>query len=193
MEQTVFKLKGNKLPLTYTINGGQNGRVTTVPKEGKYKDRIMAIRHVPSESSIFIEEQSSFAPKNTASPIFRDGFISLDRDQKATIAYLRAHPLCNKLYEEINTADMAQKSIEKDEIITMLKSEVFENSKIKGGKDMLQAVACVLTGSYIKTRDMSIDELKKELYYQIDSNPYRFVDEFNNSILFNIYFTNLLK
>jgi len=184
MEQTVFRLKGNKFPITYTINGGHNGRITTVPREGKYKGEVMAIRHVPSESTIFIKDQSPFAPKNTASPIFRDGYITLTSDQKPTIEYLRSHPVCGKLYEEINTSAIAKDSIEKDEIITMLKSEVFENAKLPKGKDMLQSIACVLTGSYIKTRDMSIDELKKEIYTQIDADPYRFVDEYKNSILF---------
>lgn len=179
MEQTIFKLKGNKTPISYTINGGHNGRITTV-HEGEKR----AIRHVPSENTIFMNKQSPFAPKNAVSPVFYGGYAVVDNTDKSTIDYLRAHPLCNKVYEEINTSDVAKKSIERDEIVTQLKYEVREKSKEEGGKTYLEAIACVLTGSYIKTRGMGIEELKKEIYYQIDASPYRFVDEYNNSILF---------
>lgn len=184
MEQTIFRLKGNKTPLTFTLNGGHNGKVTTIPKKGKHEGKKMAIRHVPSEDTIFITDQSSFAKSNAEGPLFKKGYLFAENSNVSTIDYLRAHPLFNKEYEEVNPVKIAEKSIERNELVTELNYEVMEKGKLPDGKDYLQAIVCVLTGSYIKARSLSIEELKKELYGFIEMDPYKHVDEYHNSILF---------
>jgi hypothetical protein len=180
MESTIFRLKSKKNPLSYTITAGYNGRITTIDKAGNKR----AIRHVPSESTIFIDEQSTFAPKNTESPVFKNGILQVPNTAKSTLEYLRALYLNGILYEEINPSKVAKESIERDEQVTELKYEVKQRGSQPDGKDALQAIACVLTGSYIKTRSLGIEELKKEIYKHIDADPYRFVDEHKNSIMF---------
>ena len=100
---------------------GKGGIVTMIPMRGvtvydEEKDTVREIRYCPNEPSIYLDEQSSFAKRETI--VFNGGKLFVPRDKPNLRKFMDLHPQ-NKanggsLFEMIDHAGDKRKEIEKE-------------------------------------------------------------------------------
>jgi hypothetical protein len=186
MEAVVYSLIGESaFDNSYILRVGRDKNLTiTHPKE----NRIVAIRHCPAETSIYVREQSDVAYVTPL--IFDNRIIEVKPTEKTTLEFLNRHPdnVANggRVFEKVDYAAEAKVDVELEELILELKTLVREKAKDKSsGKYFLQAHVAAIIGSSVRATMMSMEELKIELYNEIEANPYNFTDEDGNITLFN--------
>jgi hypothetical protein len=97
------------------------------------------IRHVPTEKTIWADDQKEGAETRKEKLTFIDGYLRVDGVALRTLEYLRAYPE-GTFYEFDPTAGIKE-SIENDEIVTKAKGliyEMFENN-LDEAKDLARA------------------------------------------------------
>lgn len=145
----------------------------------KTKGYNRAIRHCPNEKSIFVDEQSDHALVDTI--IFEKGYINVEANQQITQKFLDAHPsnVINggNIFEEVDDEKDAMSYVEEEDLKHEIRTVVIEKANEKDGVYALEMVASVLTGSLDETRKMTVGEMKRIIYQEIDDNPSYFTNE----------------
>jgi hypothetical protein len=179
-----YRLTDNRSGSTLMLMVGRKGNLTIMDEKKKTR---RAIRHCPNQTSIYRDEQDSFA---VVSPIiFEGGYIKVKGDQPMTQKFLNEHP-SNKAnggewFELVDDEMEAKESIENEELKIDLKYLVRQKSKEKDGIHALKAEVSVILGSVDQAGSKGIEELKQSLYNEIESNPDYFTDESGNPTIFD--------
>ncbi len=157
----------------------QVGRVPNLLIFDPEKQYQRAIRHCPNERSIFIDEQSKDAVVEPI--IFFTGYLDVPATHQTTQKFLDSHPsnIANGGYwfEEVDDEVEAEEAIEMDELRMDIKQAIRDKSKEEDGLFALSAVVAAISGSVVEASKMGMQELKRELYLEIDRDPYYFVDD----------------
>lgn len=170
------------------INVGRSGKLTVYdPQANNGSGARRAIRHCPNQKSIFLDEQDQFARVEPI--VLKGGVIDVPSDQPMTQKFLDMHPsnLANggSLFEVIDDEREAKDDIAEEELKMLLKSAVLTKSKEEDGIHKLSAVVAVLLNSVEEAMKMGVEQLKRELYNEIDYNPYYFTDDHGNINIFD--------
>ena len=148
----------------------QQRNITVYDKDS---DTIRQIRYCPNEPSIFVDEQSENAVRQSI--MFSNGRLFVRADQPNLRAFMEAHP-SNKangggVYEEVNKQKEAQVDVDKDfamaEAVMLVKEKPFED---------LLSVAASLNFNV----DRQASEIKHDLLMFAKKNPVSFVKMFDN-------------
>lgn len=134
------------------------------------------IRYARGERSIFVDEQSPSARRETI--VFRDKALMVLPSQPELLAYLRMHPanVANggKIFQEVNNESTAEQDVENEflvhDAIGLIRSTSLE-----------ELMPMVL--SYGIDSEMSSVEIKKELLKFAKSNPKNFMDLFSSPVV----------
>lgn len=137
------------------------------------EDTVREIRYCPNEPSIWVDEQSSNARKESI--IFRDGKLIVSKEKPNLRRFLEKHPdnIANggSVFREMNVAVDAEKALEKEmsqfDAVSMLKSAEVE--------DML-AVALFFSVNI----DRKLSEVKYDLLQIAKRSPSRFIQSFDD-------------
>lgn len=184
LQEKTYRLADNRSGESFMPKTGRNGRLTIFDEEINAR---RAIRHCPNQPSIFIDEQDKFA---RVSPVlFTSGYLTVSGKNPITQKFLDVHPsnIANggKWFEHVDEEKEAKESIEVDELQIDLKYAVRQVAKKKDGIHKLKAEVAVITGSIDIASRKGIEELKQELYNQIEANPYYFTDDLGNPNIFD--------
>jgi len=173
----------------YRLTDDRSG-LAVITKTGKDKKRRLliwdesvkrsrAIRHCPSEASIFMDEQSEFAYVEPI--IFMHGYLEVDKYKQHTQEFLDNHPdnVANggNWFEEVNDEKDAEFELDVAEMKVDIYNAVREKAKEEEGEYALEALVAVLENSVVVASEMGLGSLKRRIYQEIESNPYYFVDD----------------
>jgi len=181
--EKTYRLSGNRTSLTFTLKVGMNhDLLVTDPKTNMQR----SIRHCLNEKTIFIDEQSDNA---IVSPIvFMGGYLEVPPEYQITQQFLDAHPSNEanggSWFEYVNDEIEAEESIEWEELGFDIKKVIRDKANEDGGVYELEAVYAVIADSIVTAESMGVQELKRELYKEVDRNPQYFVDEQHNITIF---------
>jgi len=191
MKQKEDKFKGKEYRLlddrsgeSFLLKVGRNSDLLVWDeKEGINRP----IRHCPNERVIFVDKQSKHALVEPI--IFRKGFLEVKRTDQITQQFLDAHP-DNKAnggawFESIDYSAEAIEGVEVDELQLDIKNAVRAKAKEKDGIYEIEAVVAVLVNSVLRASEMSLQEMKREIYNEVDNNPYYFCDDNGNISIFD--------
>ena len=134
---------------------------------------VREIRYCPSEQSIYRDEQSEFAKRQSV--VFNDGRLFARKNQPNLIDFLDTHPgnVANggTLFEQVDKEKKATIEVDKEflvaDAITMVRDKDLE--------ELLSV--CVAMGIDI---DRPVAEIKHDLLVFAKKNPAKFIDSFNN-------------
>lgn len=157
----------------------KTGRDRSLAIFDEVKGYNRAIRHCPNESSIFIDEQSKHALVDPI--IFYTGYLTVPATDQMTQKFLDAHPSNVKnggiWFEEIDDEMEAKESIAIDELKMDIKQAIRDKSKEEDGLYALSAVVASINGSVVEASEMGMQELKRDLYFEVERDPFYFVDD----------------
>lgn len=178
-----YRLSNDMAPLSWIIKTGGKGNLIVLDKETKTN---RSIRHCINEKSVFIDEQSDHALLEPI--VIEKGYLFVPASQQATQKFMDIHPdneaNGGTVFYEVDEDKEAEESLEREDLIIDLKSEVREVQKSKDGILKLQALVAVLKNSAVTASKMTSSELRREIFIQIDANPYRFTSGNGKSELF---------
>jgi hypothetical protein len=134
------------------------------------------IRYARGERSIFVDEQSTTARRETI--VFRDKNLLVNPNQPELLAYLRAHPdnVANggRVFNEVNNQSTAEEDVENEflvhDAIGLIRSAAIE-----------ELMPMVL--SYGIDSTMSSMEIKKELLKFAKGNPKNFMELYDSPVV----------
>lgn len=184
LQEKEYRLLGDIAPKSFIIKTGQKGDLLVFDKQNGYQ---RPIRHCKNEKSIFVDEQSEYA---LVSPIiFESGYLKVRPEEVSTKKFLDAHP-SNKanggnLFEEVNDEMNALEDLEYEDLVVDLKALVREKQKEEDGLFEMQTLAASIKNSYVSVANLSMPELRQEIYKAINANPYAFVQEDGSLSLFD--------
>ena len=178
-----YRLTDDRSGESCMIKTGKKGKLTIYDEDEKVRK---AIRHCPNQRTIFMEDQDKFALVEPI--IFSYGYLEVSSKQPITQEFLDAHPsnVANGggWFEAVDEETEAKESIEVEELQTDLKYTVRQMSKKEDGIHELSATASVILGSVKEATEMGVEQLKRVIYNEIDSNPHSFTDENGNITIF---------
>ena len=136
-------------------------------------DTVREIRYCPNEPSIWVDEQSSNARRESI--IFRDGKLIVSKEKPNLRKFLENHPdnIANggSVFREMNIAVDAEKALEVEmsqfDAVSMLKSSEVED---------LLAVALFFKVNI----DRKLSEVKYDLLQIAKKNPRKFIQSFDD-------------
>ena len=170
-----YRLVSDISPRSYIIKVGNKGNLLVFDKKLGHQ---RPIRHCKNERSIFIEDQSEHAIVDPI--IFQFGNFLAKAEEVSTKLFLDAHPDNKKnggsLFEEINDEQLAEETLEYEDLTVDLKSIVRAKQKEEDGLYELQTLASSILGSYVKVKYLTMPELRQLIYRAIDNNAYAFLD-----------------
>ena len=179
-----YRLTDDRSGESCMIKTGKKGDLTVFDED---TGRRRAIRHCPNQKSIYMDEQDNYAL--VVPIIFEYGQLSVDETNPITQQFLDAHPANVKnnggWFEEVNEEIEAKESIEIEEIKSDIMQAVRDKSKEKDGIHELSAVVAVLLDNVEEASRMGIEQLKRVIYNEIDSDYKYFVDEKGNVTIFD--------
>ena len=181
-----YRLSDNRSGESCIIKTGKKGNLSIF--DNKLKER-RAIRHCPNQKTIFVDEQDTFALVEPI--IFEGGYLKVPFDQPMTQQFLDLHPANSGntddggWFEIVDDEVEAKESIELEELQMDVKSMIRKVSKDKDGIHKLAAVVAVLKGSVDDATKMGIEELKMELYNEVENDIKYFVSESGDVTIFD--------
>jgi hypothetical protein len=101
------------------IKGG--GVVYMLPQKGvtvydQVNDTVREIRYCPNEPSIYVDEQSSNAVKQSVA--FRDGRIFVPKNKPNLRKFLEVHPQNGPVFKEVNKRRDAEQELQREFLLT---------------------------------------------------------------------------
>ena len=181
-----YRLTNDKSGISQVIKSGRKGNLLVFDEK---EQRSRAIKHCPNQKSIYVDEQNQFA---IVEPIvFLYGQLHVKANDVITQEFLASHPSNSKnsetggWFEEINEEQEAKEGTADTELKASIISKIIEVSKEKDGLHQLSAVVAVLEGSFADAQKMGLEELKRSLYNEVDSDMRYFLDEENKVTIFN--------
>lgn len=104
----------------YKINRG-GGVVYMLPQKGvtvydEANDTVREIRYCPNEPSIYVDEQSENAVKQSVA--FRDGRLFVPKEKPNLRKFLEIHPQNGPVFKEVNKRRDAEEELQKEFLLT---------------------------------------------------------------------------
>jgi hypothetical protein len=104
----------------YKINKG-GGVVYMLPQKGvtvydEANDTVREIRYCPNEPSIYVDEQSENAVKQSVA--FRDGRLFVPKEKPNLRKFLEIHPQNGPIFKEVNKRRDAEQELQKEFLLT---------------------------------------------------------------------------
>jgi hypothetical protein len=104
----------------YKINRG-GGVVYMLPQKGvtvydEANDTVREIRYCPNEPSIYVDEQSENAVKQSVA--FRDGRLFVPKEKPNLRKFLEIHPQNGPVFKEVNKRRDAEQELQKEFLLT---------------------------------------------------------------------------
>jgi len=156
----------------------KGGIVTMIPMRGttvydKEKDTVREIRYCPNEPSIYLDEQSDRAKRESV--FFRDGRLFVPQEKPNLRAFLESHPgnAANggNLFKQVNKTFDAEAEMEKEFAI----SEAIHKVRNTDITDLLPVAL------YFNVNiDRNTSEIRFDLLRLAKKNPTEFMQAFDN-------------
>lgn len=178
-----YRLSGDIGPLSFIIKVGGKGNLLIYDEKAQEN---RAIRHCRNERSIFIDEQSDNAVLDPI--VIEKGYLKVPYTEVSTQKFLDAHPdneaNGGHLFYEVDEDREAEDALKREDLVLQLKNEVIEAQKTDKGIFQMEALVAVLKGSSATAAKLTTNQLRREIFLEIDNNPFRFSNGEGKSELF---------
>ena len=171
IKDRTYILKGNKEPITYTIQSRHTRKYSLLYFDEKTAEQ-RELRYATNQSSPFVDEQKG---ESTLGHImFTEGVLTVPKNQQSLQKLLSLyHPALNKKYYEFNAIEIATDEL--DDLEVQLDAMMVAKSM---DIDTAEAILRVQLGS--KVSDMSSKELRRDLLLFARSYPEMFIELAND-------------
>lgn len=171
IKDRTYILKGNKEPITYTIQSRHTKKYSLLYFDEKTAEQ-RELRYATNQSSPFVDEQKG---ESTLGHImFTEGVLTVPKNQQSLQKLLSLyHPALNKKYYEFNAIEIATDEL--DDLEVQLDAMMVAKSM---DIDTAEAILRVQLGS--KVSDMSSKELRRDLLLFARSYPEMFIELAND-------------
>tara|TARA_B110000285_G_scaffold110395_2_gene125386 strand:+ start:1142 stop:1981 length:840 start_codon:yes stop_codon:yes gene_type:complete len=171
IKDRTYLLKGNKMPLTFTIQSRHSRKYSLLyfdDKKGEQKE----LRYATNQNSPFVEEQKGEATLGHI--MFTDGVLTVSKEKQQLQKLLSIyHPDLNKKYYEFNAVEIAEDEL--DDLEVQLDAMTAAMSM---DVDDAEAILRVQLGS--KVSSMSSKEIRRDLLLFARKNPGLFIELAND-------------
>ena len=171
IKDRTYLLKGNKMPLTFTIQSRHSRKYSLLyfdDKKGEQKE----LRYATNQNSPFVEEQKGEATLGHI--MFTDGVLTVSKEKQQLQKLLSIyHPDLNKKYYEFNAVEIAEDEL--DDLEVQLDAMTAARSM---DVDDAEAILRVQLGS--KVSSMSSKEIRRDLLLFARKNPGLFIELAND-------------
>ena len=171
IKDRTYILKGNKEPITYTIQSRHTKKYSLLYFDEKTAEQ-RELRYATNQSSPFVDEQKG---ESTLGHImFTEGVLTVPKNQQSLQKLLSLyHPALNKKYYEFNAIEIATDEL--DDLEVQLDAMMVAKSM---DIDTAEAILRVQLGS--KVSNMSSKELKRDILLFARSYPEMFIELAND-------------
>jgi hypothetical protein len=171
IKDRTYILKGNKEPITYTIQSRHTKKYSLLYFDEKTAEQ-RELRYATNQSSPFVDEQKG---ESTLGHImFTEGVLTVPKNQQSLQKLLSLyHPALNKKYYEFNAIEIATDEL--DDLEVQLDAMMVAKSM---DIDTAEAILRVQLGS--KVSNMSSKELRRDLLLFARSYPEMFIELAND-------------
>jgi hypothetical protein len=139
-------------------------------------DSIRAIRYIPKEDSIYVEEQTSKPMKQPI--IFENGRLWVRRNQPNLKRFMDMHPL-----NQANGGQIFRKvDLSRDAAVDLNKEYQVIDALALIRQKPLTEILTVAT-AYAMDTDRPVDEIKHDLIQYAKQNPRAFIEAFDNPVI----------
>lgn len=171
LKDRIYKLKGNKAPLSFMLNSRNSQRNPLLYFDGK---RNKPLRYAKNQDTPFQDEQDGYA---IVEPIvFEDGMLFVSRTNPVLQEFLNYHPGNNKIYVEVDN--------EKDATVDVEKLD-YELEAQVAAKDLeletLETIARVVLSMNVDK--MTSAEIKRDVRLFAKRYPKDFLESLNDPLL----------
>ena len=171
IKDRTYYLKGNIIPLTFTLNSKHNLRYPLLwfdEATGNQRE----IRYATNQNSPLVDEQKGQVTLGHI--VFRDGVLTVPKAKQNLQKLLSIyHPALNKKYMEFNPIAQAEDELEDIELEVQAL-----NMALEMDIDQAEAIIRVEIGSRVSK--MSSKEIKRDLLLLARRNPYLFLELAND-------------
>lgn len=179
IKDRTYILKGNKEPITYTIQSRHSKKYSLLyfdPTTSEQRE----IRYATNQPSVFVDEQKGEATLGHI--VFRDGVLNVPKEKQNLQKLLSLyHPALNKKYYEFNPVQIATDDLDYIEVeLDAL------NAARAMDVDEAEAILRVELGS--KVSKMTSKEIKRDLMLFAKKNPALFIELANDE---NVHLRNV--
>jgi hypothetical protein len=179
IKDRTYILKGNKEPITYTIQSRHSKKYSLLyfdPTTNEQRE----IRYATNQPSVFVDEQKGEATLGHI--VFRDGVLNVPKEKQNLQKLLSLyHPALNKKYYEFNPVQIATDDLDYIEVeLDAL------NAARAMDVDEAEAILRVELGS--KVSKMTSKEIKRDLMLFAKKNPALFIELANDE---NVHLRNV--
>ena len=171
IKDRTYILKGNKEPITYTIQSRHTKKYSLLYFDEKTAEQ-RELRYATNQNSPFVDEQKG---ESTLGHImFTEGVLTVPKNQQSLQKLLSLyHPALNKKYYEFNAIEIATDEL--DDLEVQLDAMMVAKSM---DIDTAEAILRVQLGS--KVSNMSSKELRRDLLLFARSYPEMFIELAND-------------
>jgi hypothetical protein len=171
IKDRTYILKGNKEPITYTIQSRHTKKYSLLYFDEKTAEQ-RELRYATNQNSPFVDEQKG---ESTLGHImFTEGVLTVPKNQQSLQKLLSLyHPALNKKYYEFNAIEIATDEL--DDLEVQLDAMMVAKSM---DIDIAEAILRVQLGS--KVSNMSSKELKRDILLFARSYPEMFIELAND-------------
>jgi hypothetical protein len=171
IKDRTYILKGNKEPITYTIQPRHTKKYSLLYFDEKTAEQ-RELRYATNQNSPFVDEQKG---ESTLGHImFTEGVLTVPKNQQSLQKLLSLyHPALNKKYYEFNAIEIATDEL--DDLEVQLDAMMVAKSM---DIDIAEAILRVQLGS--KVSNMSSKELKRDILLFARSYPEMFIELAND-------------
>ena len=179
IKNRTYILKGNKEPITYTIQSRHSRKYSLLYFDPEKKEQ-RELRYATNQSSVFVDEQKGEATLGHI--VFRDGVLTVPKEKQNLQKLLSLyHPALNKVYYEFNPVEIATNDLDYIEVeLDAL------NAARAMDVDEAEAILRVELGS--KVSKMTSKEIKRDLMLFAKKNPALFIELANDE---NVHLRNV--
>jgi len=179
IKDRTYILKGNKEPLTYTIQSRHSRKYSLLYFDPE-KNEQRELRYATNQASSFVDEQKGEATLGHI--VFRDGILNVAKEKQNLQKLLSLyHPDLNKKYYEFNPVQIAIDDLDYIEVeLNAL------NAAREIDIDEAEAILRVEVGS--KVSQMTSKEIKRDLMLFAKKNPALFIELANDE---NVHLRNV--
>ena len=171
IKDRTYVLKGDKSPLTHTINSRHTSKYPLLWFDAENKKQE-EIRYATNQSSPLVSKQKG--ETTLGHIIFKNGTLFVPKEKQNLQKLLSLyHPLKNKVYTEFNPVQVASEDLD----ILDLQLEAMTAAK-NMDIDFAEAIMRVEIGS--KVVELSSKELKRDLLLFARNNPSLFIELAND-------------
>jgi hypothetical protein len=161
-----YYLKGNKMPLTYTLPSKHSRRYPLVwfdPELGYERE----LRYATNHKSIFVDEQEGNVTLKHI--VFNNGHLMVPKEKRNLQEFLEKHPHRNLIFGELDKVVQAEDQFDQLELEIAAMNAAYDMEI-----DQAEAILRVELGSSVS--GLSSKELKRDLLLFAKRNPALFLE-----------------